>query len=204
MLKLLLVSQSPRRSQILEEARFDFSVDTVELSENLNKNLSLRAAVENLALDKGKVFMGSVNQLKTQGKLVLTADTVVALEDQVLGKPRDFEQAKEYLRLLSGKMHSVITGVCLWERDLSRGVDRFVTASDETLVHFNSLNNRQIEEYVATGSPLDKAGAYGIQDPMVKEFIAKFDGAFDNVMGLPIQLLERLLRENGWSVQRRN
>ena len=121
--------------------------------------------------------------------LVLGADTVVCLGGEILGKPKDAEDAKRMLRLLSGRVHSVITGVCVARKGAVR------TEYDETLVTFHELSEELIEQYVASGNPLDKAGAYGIQDgyPLVKSY----EGSYTNVVGLPVELVKIMLTETG-------
>ena len=119
---------------------------------------------------------------------VLGADTVVALDGVILGKPKDEEDAKRMLRLLSGRVHSVFTGVCL--TDEKGAIEQVV----ETKVLFKTLSEKLIEDYVSSGTPLDKAGAYGIQDGTVVECI---DGSYSNVMGLPVETVKEMLSKKG-------
>ena len=121
------------------------------------------------------------------GETVLGADTVVVIDGRLLGKPRDAAQASQMLRLLSGRSHDVITGVCLFREENCQ------TVSETTKVTFSELSDSEIESYVATGEPLDKAGGYGIQGSACK-FIERIEGCYFNVVGLPISRVYRLLR----------
>jgi septum formation protein len=197
-LHLLLVSQSFRRQKILTEGGFLFRVDTVKLSEILEENVNPRTAIEQLARTKAEAYLAEHNELKSQNILVLTADTDVFLAGKVLGKPNSAAQAVEFLYKLSGKTHSVITGLCLWNLETGESL----TVSAETLVKFHALSPEAIAAYVATGDPMDKAGGYGIQGK-AREFVERIDGEFDNVVGLPLRLLEDTLRKKNWNVARR-
>jgi septum formation protein len=198
MLELVLVSQSPRRQHLLSEAGFKFRVDTVKLSEIIEKNVNLRDAIEGLARQKAQTYVESHKHLKSKDILVLTADTVVFLGDEILGKPKDQKEAVQFLGRLSDNTHSVITGLCLW--NLATG--EVFTASDTTKVYFRKISPVEIEAYVATGEPMDKAGAYAIQG-LGRNFVSRFEGAYDNVVGLPVALFESVLKQKGWNVARR-
>lgn len=195
---LILASASPRRKELLEKAHFDFQVIPVKISETLNKNLTLDEQIQDLARRKAQALVESSNIWKGQGFLVLSADTLVVLGDRVLGKPENAAEAEKFLSILSGQTHLVKTAVCLWDFD----EDRVVTQIETTEVTFHDLTLNAIKQYVATGDPLDKAGAYGIQG-RGKLFVDKMFGSFDNVMGLPIAVVERLLKENDWVVARK-
>lgn len=153
--------------------------------------------MSHLATVKARAAIEQNKELKQQGFLLLTADTLVFYEGKHLGKPENPDEAMRFLRLLSGKMHSVMSGFCLWET----GATNFYTESVETLVEFRSLSEEEIRAYVATGEPLDKAGAYGIQGEGGK-FVSSFKGSKSNVVGLPMERLESALKENGWNVRR--
>lgn len=140
-------------------------------------------------LNLGKVSKG-------QGNLVLAADTVVVLDGQILGKPRNREENSQYLRRLSGRKHSVITAICLFEVDTGR----LVCEHDETSVAFRNLSEAEVEEYVSSDHGLDKAGGYGIQSAQARKFVDSLHGEFDTVVGLPMVLFQKLLNENGWRV----
>lgn len=197
MLRLVLASQSPRRSELLTRAGFLFSVTSPQISEIPDENLNLQDQIKDLAYQKAMACLEAGKVLKGQGNLVLSADTVVVLDGEILGKPKDVQENKHYLSRLSARTHQVITAVCLVEADTGR----FVTDCDTALVTFASLSDTEMDQYVATHEGLDKAGGYGVQGG-ASRFVAKIDGAFDTVMGLPVALVERLLLEQGWWVER--
>jgi septum formation protein len=132
--------------------------------------------------------------------VVLGADTIVVARDQVLGKPTDAADAIRMLRLLSNRQHFVITGVCLIGTDFqgsdSQGTDFEDVRSEKTAVHFAALTDAEIRDYVATGEPMDKAGAYAIQGH-ASRWISKIEGDYNNVVGLPVDLVLRMLQEHG-------
>ncbi|MCB0384247.1 MAG: Maf family protein, partial [Bdellovibrionales bacterium] len=117
---------------------------------------------------------------------------------RILGKPKNSAEAQSFLHELSLKTHSVITGVCVYDVDSCR----YVVASDETLVRFRKLSENEISEYVSSGEPMDKAGGYGIQG-MAGRFVDKTEGSYSNVVGLPMELFEKMVNENGWRIDRR-
>ena len=197
MLELRLVSASPRRKDLLEKEAFKFTVDTVKLSEIVEENLNLGDAIARLAKTKAEAYRNEHKHLKSQKILLLTADTVVALGDQVLGKPATNIEAANMLNRLSGKKHSVITGICLWNLE----TEECFTGYDETKVQFKKLSKDEIQAYVDTGAPMDKAGAYGIQEKAA-EFVESIEGSYDNVVGLPTELFKKVLAEKGWQVDR--
>ena len=201
MFELVLASQSPRRRDILLEAGYKFQTCPVNVSETLNKNLTLDEAIKALAREKAEAFVQSIKNLKSQSYLVLSADTLVCLDGETLGKPQDAHQAKVYLRRLSSRTHLVKTGICIWPM-ASQGVPAAtpITALDTTEVLFRELSDLEIEAYVASGEPFDKAGGYGIQGAG-GNFIQSYQGSFKNVMGLPIELFEKILKEQGWKVR---
>ena len=137
----------------------------------------------------------AVAALEADGLYVLAADTVVVVDQHVLGKPADADDAKRMLRLLAGRTHEVITGVCLRGRD-SYGVAFNDLRLESTEVRFEPLSDREIDDYVATGEPLDKAGAYAIQG-RASRWISGIKGDYCNVVGLPVALVYRMLREHG-------
>jgi len=197
MYELILVSQSPRRRQILSEAGFLFSVDTVKLSEIIEENVNLKAAISKLARTKGEAYLAIHNHLKLKDILILTADTMVVLEGKVFGKPQNSAEAVNFLGQLSGKMHSVITGICVVNLKTGQSFE----AADETKVEFRKLSQSEILVYVDSGEPMDKAGAYAIQGEG-RQFVKNFEGSLTNVIGLPLELLEKTLNEKGWHVAR--
>lgn len=197
MYELLLVSQSPRRRELLSEAGFLFRADTVKVSELINKNVNVTAAIEQVAWTKAQAYLDQHKLLKGQKILLLSADTVVVWGDQILGKPKNREDACQILRQLSASAHRVITGLALF--NLATG--EHLSAHDESRVLFRSLNEQEILDYVDGGEPMDKAGAYAIQGDG-RKFVAKYEGSWSNIVGLPMELLERILREKDWQVAR--
>lgn len=198
MKQLVLASQSPRRKELLEKAGFRFEVLSIEISEIPNENMSLEDQIKDLAWQKAKALVDSGKLMKSQEKLVLAADTVVVLEQKIMGKPKDLDESRSHICRLSGRTHRVVTAICMWDL----GTQKFETAAEWADVTFRNLTEAEIEEYVVSRDGMDKAGAYGIQGPG-RALVESLDGNFDNVMGLPINLVERLLKKNGWIVDRR-
>lgn len=195
--KLVLASNSPRRRDLLEEAGFCFHVDSVKLSEIIDKNLNPRAVAESLARAKAEAYVKEAKPLKNNGFLILSADTIVVLDGAIMGKPKNSPEAQLFLRQLSAKTHSVITGVCVYDVDNCRSI----VESDETLVTFRPLTEDEILAYVQSGEPMDKAGAYAIQGEGGK-FVMKTEGSYSNIVGLPIELFKKLVKDNGWNFDR--
>ena len=193
--KLILASQSPRRRDLLVQAGFEFRIHPVEVSEILEKNLNPVTAARSLAEKKSVAAGSDLKYLKSQGFLVLTADTLVEVGGRVLGKPGSLEEASEFLDLLSGKTHRVITALSLL--DLDQDLRR--TEHEITEVEFLPLDAKTIAEYLESGEALDKAGAYGIQGHAGR-FIKALRGPRDNVIGLPVGLFKKILVENGWQL----
>ncbi|HET6271484.1 MAG TPA: Maf family protein [Bacteroidota bacterium] len=183
---IVLASQSPRRIALLKQVGLHPDVIPSRISEEFDP---LMTAVENtkrLALEKAlEVGRGLENAL------VVGADTTVVLADQVLAKPTDPEDAIRMLELLSGRTHVVHTGFAL----LDRPSDRYVVDVESTIVTFRNLPRSEIEDYVATGSPMDKAGAYGIQDDYGAVFVSRIEGCFYNVVGFPLSKFYTRLAE---------
>ncbi|MCM2282943.1 MAG: Maf family protein [Bdellovibrionaceae bacterium] len=198
MQQLVLASQSPRRRELLERAGFEFLVASVQISEIPNENLNLEEQIRQLAQDKAKALIESGKLPKKQGFLVLASDTVVVLDGRILGKPDSVSVNEVYLRQLSGRKHSVITSICLWDLDSGR----VVLDHDVAYVTFRQLSEDEIHAYAVSGEGLDKAGGYGIQG-MAGAFVANVSGSMDTIVGLPVALVERVLKENGWNVSRR-
>lgn len=192
---LVLASASPRRQELLRNAGIAFTVRPANIPEAPLSGESPRACAERLAREKARAVF-----LHQPGKLVLGADTIVVIEGEILGKPRDQADAARMLGLLSGRTHQVITGVCLVgalrteNQKLETGFED--TRSETTLVTMTTLNDEDIHSYIASGEPMDKAGAYAIQG-MASRWIRRIDGDYFNVVGLPVALLQRMLQEHG-------
>ena len=185
---LLLASASPRRQELLRLITKDFTVLPAAVEESLPPALSAEEAAQCLARKKAAAV--SAQHPKD---LVLGSDTTVLLGDQILGKPGTPERAAEMLRLLSGKTHRVITGVALARGGVLRSFQ------SETAVTFYPLSEEEIAAYVATGEPLDKAGAYAVQG-RASAFVRSIHGSPTNVIGLPLETVARMLREAGWKL----
>lgn len=179
---LVLASASPRRAEILRAVGWPFEIQPADIDESIRPGESAPDYVQRLALTKAEAIAAT----RLFG-LVLGADTVVVADDVILGKPRDEEDARSMLRRLSGKWHEVLTGVALvCAEDKRRHV-----AYERTRVRFAAISEREIEEYVATGEPLDKAGAYAVQGGAAL-FIEAIDGDYWNVVGLPARLVYKM------------
>jgi len=187
---LILASASPRRAELLRSAGIEFRVHAAEIAEIRRANEAPRHFVMRLAGEKA----AAVAALEANGLHVLAADTVVVVDQHVLGKPSSISDAKRMLRLLAGRAHEVITGVCLRGRD-SDGVPFNDLRLESTEVRFEPLSDGEIDDYVATGEPLDKAGAYAIQG-RASRWISGIKGDYCNVVGLPVALVYRMLREH--------
>ncbi len=175
-MELLLGSKSPRRQELLKGAELKYRLVNIDCEESHPADMNPKEVAGYLAIKKSKAF-SELNE----GQVLLTADTIVYLDEQILNKPMDEEDARNMLKQLSNKMHTVYTGVCL------RSLQKMVSFTESTEVYFKRLSDEQINYYVLTHKPLDKAGAYGIQDWIGYTGILQIKGDFFNVMGLPIQ-----------------
>ncbi|MBO8141846.1 MAG: septum formation inhibitor Maf [Firmicutes bacterium] len=184
---LVLASGSPRRRRLLAELGVEFRTVVPQIDEQSITGPSPQGMARERARRKAEVVAETLNQ-----GLVIGADTIVVCEGRVLGKPRDAADARRLLALLSGRAHRVITGVCVWDA----GARRYAVAHEETEVVFCRLEPEEIERYVATGEPMDKAGAYGIQGRGAL-LVERICGDYFNVVGLPLVLLARLLKDFG-------
>ena len=182
---MILASQSPRRRELLSMLGLEFQIVTADIDETMDAALSVEEAVAEVCEKKA----AAVGQ-QHPGDLIIAADTIVVLENTVLGKPRSEEEAKAMLRSLSGRAHTVMTAFCIWQGGKAD------THVEKTLVRFRALCDEEIAAYVATGSPMDKAGAYGIQD-QASIFVEALEGDYYNVMGLPLCSLTKCLRKWG-------
>jgi septum formation protein len=183
--EFILASQSPRRKQLLAWADIEFDVIVSEAEEDFPADMDVQEVPVFIAKKKAIAVQERINQdfPTHQGKWIIAADTIVVLENEIIGKPIDRADAIKILQKLSGKTHRVITGVYL----INKAESRFF--SETTLVHFHPLTLSQIEYYVDQYQPFDKAGAYGIQDWIGVVGIQGIEGDFYNVMGLPVSKL---------------
>lgn len=188
-MQLILASQSPRRKQLLTDAALEFEIVIVPTDESYPDHLTRAEVPEFIAADKA---LAVYQQLETTGKLkeetvILAADTIVLLQEKVIGKPKDAEDAKQILRSLSGQTHEVITGVCLLNRD------RKEVFHSLTKVQFNELSEEQIDYYISHYQPFDKAGAYALQEWIGLIGISAIEGDLYNVIGLPVNKVVKAL-----------
>ena len=181
----ILGSNSPRRKEILKEIGLEFSIYPSNIDENFNKEIELKDIPVFLAKKKANALK---NKLK-DNDILITADTVVIYNDELLSKPENTCQAKEILEKLSGKSHKVVTGVCLLSKN-NKSI-----FSCETIVTFNDLNKFEIEFYVNKYKPFDKAGSYGIQEWIGLIGVKKIEGSYTNVVGLPASMLYTKLKK---------
>jgi septum formation protein len=185
---LVLASASPRRQELLRNAGIPFEVQPANIPEDPHPGEGARDLAERLAQEKAQAVAS-----QRPHDWVLGADTIVVVNGQLLGKPTDAAAAARMLRLLSGRQHQVITGVCLVVKGKSSA------ASETTLVTMSEITDKEIAEYVATGEPMDKAGAYAIQG-IASRWIPRIEGDYSNVVGLPVAMVFRMLRERGCEI----
>src|ERR1035438_6722695 len=191
---LVLASASPRRRELLAQAGFSFEVHPAHIPEDPNPNEDPIAYVIRIARSKAQAVFAQlsanpVNHGPESPLVVLGADTTVTLDNRILGKPSDPADAARILRLLSGRTHRVITGVALVTADATE------IAAEITAVRFLTLSDQEIAAYIATGEPMDKAGAYAIQGRAAR-WIPRIQGDYFNVVGLPIALVSTLLESS--------
>ena len=184
---LILASASPRRAELLRSAGIPFTVDVADIAEDAKAGESPLQHAERLAHEKAEVVAK-----RNPGKIVLGADTIVVVDNEILGKPRDATDAARMLRQLSGRSHEVITGVCIVFPETRNSKPE--TRSERTTVHFGQLSSSDIGSYVQTGEPMDKAGAYAIQG-IASRWITKIEGDYANVVGLPVALVWKMLQK---------
>jgi septum formation protein len=186
MKKLVLASSSVTRKNLLTEAGLNFEIDPSHYEEDMTLPISPKELVIYLSYGKAKDVAS-----RHKEAMVLGADTIIVYQDKILGKPHTPEKAKEMLNMLNGKMHLAVTGFTVIDTENNRTISKAV----ETKVFFKNLTDKNIEDYIATGEPLNKAGAYAILENGGK-LIAKIEGSKTNVAGLPIEELIAVLRNN--------
>jgi len=193
---LVLASASPRRQELLRNAGIPFVVQTTDIREVPQKGEAPRSFAERLAWEKALCVFR-----QRPDDVILGADTIVVIDAEILGKPRDGADTARMLRLLSGRTHQVITGVCLVgpllrteNRKPETGFED--VRSETTLVAMDAVSDDDIRSYILTGEPMDKAGAYAIQG-IASRWISRIEGDYFNVVGLPVSLVYKMLRERG-------
>ena len=172
---LVLASNSPRRQQLMRDAGFEFTVKVKDTNEDFPKTMPAQEVPAYLARKKAEAFRQELNN-----EIVITADTIVVIENEILNKPKDVIEASQMLRKLSGRQHQVITGVCLMTQE---NTESFI---DIAQVFFKELTDFEIDYYIKTCRPFDKAGAYGVQDFIGMVGIPRMEGSYFTVMGLPV------------------
>ena len=185
--ELILASSSPRRHELLRAARIPFTARTADIDEDLLPGEAPRAYTERLAFEKAAVIHKTA-----PAAFVLGADTTVVIDEHILAKPLDAPDARRMLQLLSNRQHQVLTSVCLL------GPNTRDIRTDTTQVYFSEVTSSEIDWYISTGEPMDKAGAYGIQG-IASRWIPRIEGCYFNVMGLPLSLVWRMLRDAGFT-----
>ena len=188
--KIILASASPRRKEILGKTGLKFSVDAGDYKEDMDLALKPRQLARFLSSEKARAVA-----VKYASALVIAADTFIVFQGSLLGKPHTREEARRMLTLLNGRQHSVLTGFTVIDTRTGKKLSRSV----ETKVFFKKMTGQEIESYVKTGEPLDKAGAYAIQG-LGAVLVKKIEGDYFNVMGLPLRSLTGVLRKFGVSV----
>ncbi|WEK68820.1 MAG: Maf family nucleotide pyrophosphatase [Candidatus Chryseobacterium colombiense] len=183
-MKILLASQSPRRKELLSNLGFDFEVVKIDCEEIVPEHIKVGEAAAYLSELKSNAF-----QKLEENEILLTADTVVAIDNQFLGKPQNEEEARKMLELLSGKTHQVYTGITI------KTLNNTITETDVADVEIDELTTDEIEYYIQNYRPFDKAGSYGIQEWLGMAKIKKIHGSFYTIMGLPTHLVYKILKE---------
>lgn len=194
MRKIILASASPRRKELLEKVGLKFEVEPGDCEEIVATGLEAHEVVRRLSREKAE----SVAR-KHRNAVIIAADTVVLIGDKILGKPHNRNEAKKMLRTLSGKSHAVITGFTIIDTDKKKVLSKSV----ETKVYIRKLNPKEIDAYVKSGEPLDKAGGYAIQG-LGSVIVEKIEGDYFNVVGLPLSALSESLKELGIDVWENN
>ncbi|MEX0894330.1 MAG: Maf family protein [Balneolaceae bacterium] len=192
MTHLILASKSPRRKKLMQQLGLTFTVQNSHVKENdpTESDTDPVTFVQNLAAQKAERVAG-----RSSNAVIVAADTSVILKGQILGKPENALHAGHLLRQMSGQTHRVITGVCLLRTNGTSGVIDKVRFHEQTKVTFATLANEEIDAYVATGSPMDKAGAYGIQDDWGAVFVSRIEGDYYNVVGFPLHKFYQHIKE---------
>lgn len=190
MKKIILASQSPRRKQLLEQIGLKFKIDPSNYEEDMTLKMDPKKLVEHLSLGKATDVAK-----RHKDSIIISADTIVALDGEVFGKPKTAERAKRMLQKFSGRAHAVLTGFTIIDMETNKQISKSV----ETKVYFKNLSEKEIDAYIATGEPLDKGGGYAIQG-LAALFIKKIEGDYFNIVGLPILPLVEELKNFGVDV----
>jgi len=185
-LPIYLASKSPRRRKLLKQINLNFKSFTVDMEEKIKPGEKPSVSVKRLSKEKLEIA-----RQKVKNGIIITADTIVVLNRKVIGKPKDKKEAKRFLKDLSGKVHTVYTGFSIYNSENNM----LLTDFEKTSVEFRKLTAKEIDDYIKSGSPMDKAGAYGIQDDFGAVFIKKINGCYYNVVGLPLTKVYQTLKK---------
>ena len=186
--KIILASNSPRRKELLSGLDCEFSVKVISgIDESYPKDLPALEVAQYISVKKAEAYMASI----AEDELVITADTIVICDNRVLGKPQDADEACSMLKMLSGRTHKVVTGVCLTTKDKQ---SQFSVVTDVT---FDNLTQDEIDYYIEKYHPYDKAGAYGIQEWIGYVGVTRLEGSYFNVMGFPVQRVYKEIKKLG-------
>lgn len=188
-MKIILASASPRRATLLKQLNIDFETDPSAIDEIADPGLSPSNLVEALSGLKGRDVAE-----RHESSLVIAADTIVCYQNQILGKPAGESEARTMLTMLSGNSHDVYSGVWVGLTNSNASIEHSFSFSERTKVTFSSLSESEINFYIGGGSPMDKAGAYGIQDDFGALFVNRIEGDYYNVVGFPLNAFYRNLR----------
>lgn len=182
--KFILASASPRRKELLSIYVKDFKIMPADIYETIPNNIALEDAPLYIAKEKAAAVFNKINE----DEIIITADTIVLLDNKIYGKPKDKLDAYNMIKTFSGKTHQVITGVCCYSKDKQINIE----FSDVTNVSFTNISDEIIEKYLKNAEHIDKAGAYAVQG-LASMFVEKIEGCYDNVVGLPMGMLARNL-----------
>lgn len=183
-MEILLASQSPRRRELLQQLGFDFQVVSIDCEETFSSDLPMEEVAGFLSLKKANAF----SDLK-ENQILITADTIVTFQNEILGKPKSTEDAQQMLRKLSGATHEVYTGITI------KTTKNTITKTDKAEVTFSNISEEEIDFYIQHCNPMDKAGSYGIQDWLGMAMIEKISGSYYTIMGLPTHILYQELNK---------
>lgn len=185
---IILASSSPRRKRLLEQTGLKFTIDPSDFDESTVITRNPHEMVKQLSFEKAREV-----SKRHPNSIIIGADTTVFCEGQILEKPKDVEDAKRMLKMLSNNTHSVITGITIIDTKMNQEI----IESYESHVTFKKLKEKDIDAYIETDEPFDKAGGYAVQEGLSKEFVKELDGDYTNTVGLPIIHLKKILRQFG-------
>jgi septum formation protein len=185
--KIILASGSPRRKAMLDLFKLKYECISAEINEEIYPHENAREAARRIARNKAEFVCKGLNT-----GLVISADTVVVCNGQILGKPTNYEDAYNKLKILSGKVHEVITAVCVVDAETGK----YELQDETSKVYFRNISDEEIKAYIASGEPMDKAGAYAIQG-MAAVFVEKIEGCYYNIVGMPVKNLYVMLNKQG-------